>query len=85
MTQPQPYVPTAREQKFLEGVEDTRYEREIISGLAPFFHHKAPADMLNFYSPDEVANLRKVHPATAATSELKKIAILAASVIASSL
>ncbi len=50
MTQPQPYVPTAREQKFLESVEDTRYEREIISGLGPFFHEKAPADMLSFYS-----------------------------------
>src|SRR3954467_10052828 len=58
MTQPQPYVPTAREQKFLEGVEEGRYEREIISGLAPFFHEKAPADMLNFYSKDEVTRLQ---------------------------
>src|SRR6476620_7760411 len=58
MTQPQPYVPTAREQKFLEGVEDGRYEREIISGLAPFFNEKAPEDMLGFYSKDEVAALK---------------------------
>ena len=58
MTQPQPYVPTAREQKFLEGVEDASYQREIISGLGPFFHEKAPADMLNFYSKDEVARLQ---------------------------
>src|SRR3954464_6341482 len=58
MTQPQPYVPTAREQKFLESVEEGRYEREIISGLAPFFHEKAPADMLNFYSKDEVTRLQ---------------------------
>ena len=58
MTQPQPYVPTAREQKFLEGVEEGRYEREIISGLGPFFNEKAPEDMLNFYSKDEVTRLQ---------------------------
>ena len=58
MTQPQPYIPTAREQKFLESVEEGRYEREIISGLAPFFNEKAPADMLNFYSKDEVTRLQ---------------------------
>src|SRR4029077_5384140 len=58
MTQPQPYVPTAREQKFLESVEEGRYEREIISGLAPFFNEKAPADMLSFYSPDEGTRLK---------------------------
>src|SRR3954452_363901 len=58
MTQPQPHVPTAREQKFLESVEEGRYEREIISGLGPFFHEKAPEDMLNFYSRDEVTNLK---------------------------
>ena len=50
--QPQPYVPTAREQKFLESVEEGRYERQIISGLGPFFHEKAPEDMLNLYSKD---------------------------------
>ena len=58
MTQPQPYVPTAREQKFLESVEEGRYEREIISGLGPFFHEKAPEDMLSFYSKDEVTSLK---------------------------
>src|SRR5881392_1241745 len=58
MTQPQPYVSTAREQKFLGSVEDARYEREIISGLGPFFNEKAPEDMLNFYSKDEVTNLK---------------------------
>src|ERR1043166_4668853 len=58
MTQPQSYVPTAREQKFLESVEDARYDREIIRGLGPFFHEKAPEDMLNFYSKDEVTRLQ---------------------------
>jgi len=58
MTQPQPHVPTAREQKFLESVEEARYEREIISGLGPFFNEKAPEDMLSFYSKDEVTSLK---------------------------
>src|SRR5256885_12129548 len=58
MTQPQPHVPTAREQKFLESVEEGRYERQIISGLGPFFHEKAPEDMLSFYSKDEVTRLK---------------------------
>src|ERR1700704_5170559 len=53
MTQPQPHVPTAREQKFLESVEEARYEREIISGLRPLFNEKAPEDKLRFYSKDE--------------------------------
>ncbi len=52
------HVPTAREQAFLDTVEDPRYEREIINGLAPFFNEKAPEDMLNFYSPSEVVQLR---------------------------
>src|SRR6185369_15273827 len=64
MTQPQPHVPTAREQKFLESVEEGRYDRQIISGLGPFFHEKAPEDMLNFYSKDEVTRL-KVYKGTA--------------------
>lgn len=55
---PLTHKPSAREQAFLDCVEDARYEREIINGLAPFFNEKAPADMMNFYSPDEVVNLR---------------------------
>src|SRR4029450_4376035 len=58
MTQPQPYVPTAREQKFLESVEDARYEREIISGLGPFFHEKSQEALLTFSSRDEVTRLQ---------------------------
>ncbi len=52
------YTPTQREQAFLESVEDARYEREIINGLAPFFNEKAPEDMRDFYSNDEVVSLR---------------------------
>lgn len=58
MKQTQPHVPTAREQKFLESVEEARYEREIINGLSPFFNEKAPEDMLSFYSQDEVTSLK---------------------------
>ncbi|MEL7472135.1 MAG: hypothetical protein AAGK04_02375 [Planctomycetota bacterium] len=55
---PHEYAPTDREQSFLETVEDTRYERQIINGLAPFFNEKAPDDMMSFYSEGEVAQLR---------------------------
>jgi lysine 2,3-aminomutase len=60
MIQPQPgkYTPTAREQAFLETVEETRYEREIINGLAPFFNEKAPEDMLTFYDEGSVTRLK---------------------------
>lgn len=58
MTQKHSYVPTEREQKFLAGVEESRYEREIINGLAPFFNERAPADMMSFYSADEVTSLK---------------------------
>jgi L-lysine 2,3-aminomutase len=56
--QRQEYVRTEREQTFLETVEDTQYQREIINGLAPFFDKKAPEDMLHFYNDDEVVQLR---------------------------
>jgi L-lysine 2,3-aminomutase len=52
------YVPTEREQAFLKTVEDARYEREIINGLNPFFAEKAPPDMMSFYNPDEIVQLR---------------------------
>ena len=52
------HVPTAREQAFLDTVEDTQYQRDIINGLSPFFDDKAPKDMLEFYSSDEVTSLR---------------------------
>ena len=50
------YVRTDREQAFLDGVEDTKHQREIITGLAPFFDEKAPADMLHFYGGDEIVH-----------------------------
>jgi L-lysine 2,3-aminomutase len=52
------YVPTDREQAFLDTVEDTRHQREIINGLTPFFKEKAPEDMMSFYTEDEVVKLQ---------------------------
>ncbi len=60
MTKPQKYVPTEREQAFLDSVENPRYEREMINGLSPFFDERAPDDMLGFYSPDEINALREL-------------------------
>lgn len=52
------YSPTERERGFLETVEDTRHERQIVNGLSPFFNEKAPEDMMTFYTKDEVVSLK---------------------------
>ena len=57
MSQPEKYVPTEREQAFLDRVEDPKYDRQIINGLNPFIEERAPEDMKGFYSGDEVADL----------------------------
>ena len=57
MSQPEKYVPTEREQAFLDQVEDPKYDRQIINGLNPFIEERAPEDMKGFYSRDEVAEL----------------------------
>ncbi|VAW08402.1 Lysine 2,3-aminomutase, partial [hydrothermal vent metagenome] len=54
------YVPSAREQAFLERVENPKYDREIINGLTPFFEDRAPDDMKDFYSSDEIAALTEL-------------------------
>jgi len=51
------YVPTAREQAFLDTIENPKYDREIINGLRPFFDDKAPEDIKDFYSRDELSVL----------------------------
>lgn len=58
MSDEQEYVPTDRERAFLATVEDSRHERNIINGLAPFFDERAPADMMAFYTPEEMVQLR---------------------------
>ena len=57
MPSTQEYVQTDRERRFLERVVDAQYKREIINGLAPFIDERAPADMIDFYSRDELVQL----------------------------
>ena len=52
------YVPTTREQAFLDTVISPRYDRQIVSGLASFFDGREPEDMKGFYSADELEALR---------------------------
>ena len=51
------YVPTEREKAFHSTIENQKYEREIINGLTPFLKDKAPSDIRNFYSADELSAL----------------------------
>jgi L-lysine 2,3-aminomutase len=51
------YVPSAREQAFLDTVENPKYDRQIINGLDPFFEDRAPQDMKDFYTKNEIAEL----------------------------
>ena len=60
---------TERERHFLDRVVDAQYKREIINGLAPFLDERAPADMLNFYSPSELVQLGG-HPVTLRNEEV---------------
>ena len=55
------YETTAREQAFLDGIENPKYDRQIINGLRPFFQDKAPDDIKGFYSPEELAALKELH------------------------
>ena len=57
MPQTEEYVQTAKEQAFLEKVESPQYQREIINGLAPFIDGKAPEDLKEFYSSQELVQL----------------------------
>lgn len=52
------YVPSEREQAFLDTVESPRYDRESINGLRPFFDEKMPEDMRGFYSDSELEALK---------------------------
>jgi L-lysine 2,3-aminomutase len=52
------YVPSAREKAFLDSVESPSYDRQLINGLRPFFNESAPADVRDFYTKDEIAELK---------------------------
>ena len=51
------YVPTEREQAFLDTIENPKYDRQIINGLKPFIEEKAPEEFVGFYSRDEIKAL----------------------------
>jgi L-lysine 2,3-aminomutase len=52
------YVPSRKEQEFLDSVESPKYDRQMINGLRPFFNDSAPEDMKGFYSEAEIAELK---------------------------
>lgn len=52
-----PYIPSAREQAFLESVQNTKYDRQIVVGITKFLDGKVPDDMKSFYSQDELQSL----------------------------
>ena len=58
MTQHDEPLQSARAQAFLAKVESPRYDRQLISGLKPFFDGRAPADLASLYSEQELDALR---------------------------
>ena len=58
MSETTSYVPTAREQAFLDTVESPKYDRQIISGLNTFLEGREPEALKGFYSDDELQALR---------------------------
>ena len=58
MSEAQKYAPTDREQAFLDSVENTRYDRQSINGLTPFFEGRVADDIAGFYSEAEIEALR---------------------------
>lgn len=52
------YTPTAREQAFVDKVQNPKYEREIVNGLEPFFEGRVPDGMDGFYSASELEALK---------------------------
>ncbi|MGI9665931.1 MAG: KamA family radical SAM protein [Acidimicrobiia bacterium] len=57
MTTREKYIPTEREQAFLDAIENPKYDRQITNGLAPFLEDRAPDDMKGFYTEAEVGEL----------------------------
>ena len=57
MTRRANYQPSAKEQAFLDAIENGRYDRGIIKGLNKFVDKKAPEDMQSFYTEKELRSL----------------------------
>lgn len=54
MSKAEKYIPSAKEQTFLDSVVNGKYEREIITGIKKFVEKQVPDDMQGFYSDDEL-------------------------------
>ncbi|GAB4186419.1 MAG: KamA family radical SAM protein [Phycisphaeraceae bacterium] len=54
------YEMTDRQRAFLETIDNGRYERQIINGLRPFLDKNVPDDMKDFYTPQELEELRSL-------------------------
>lgn len=54
------HQPSAKGLAFLASVQNTKYDRQIITGLQKFFDGKAPQDMLDLYSTVELRDLRSL-------------------------
>ena len=52
------YVAGSREQSFLDTVENSKYDRQIVKGLKKFFEKTVAEDMQSFYSESELTSLR---------------------------
>ena len=48
------YVPSKKEQTFLDSITNGKYDRQIVTGLKKFQTGKVPEDMLSFYSRAEL-------------------------------
>lgn len=51
------FVPSERDGRFLDSVENTKYNRDIITGLQKFVDGDVPQDMKSFYSANELQEL----------------------------
>lgn len=51
------YMPSEREQAFLDTVVNGKYDRQIITGIKKFMDGKAPEDMQSFYSAEELRDI----------------------------
>ena len=51
------YEPSEKAKKFLEKVENPRYDRGMIRGLSKFIGNKVPEEMQGFYSEKELKEL----------------------------
>ncbi|MCW8844404.1 MAG: hypothetical protein OQK99_01095 [Gammaproteobacteria bacterium] len=57
MSNTEKYVPSEKEQAFLDTVVNGKYDRQIITGIKKFLEKKVPEDMASFYTDQELQAL----------------------------